>query len=66
MGSAYSPLGADSAAYWEISVEEAGRTIFAGIQSKSKKVYVPSKVWIACCLLKWLPDWLYNNYFSWL
>lgn len=62
----HSPLGQDPAAYWEINAEKAAKIILDGIKTKSKVVYVPSKVRFIAFLLKHLPDWLYNNYFSWL
>ncbi len=62
----HSPLGEDPAAYWEITTEEAGKVIFDGIKKQKKIVYVPNKVWFIACLLKYLPDCIYNKYFSWL
>jgi short-subunit dehydrogenase len=60
------PLGADPEAYWEITVQEAGKNIIAGIKAKKKIAYVPSKVWLVACLLKLLPDYIYNKYFYWI
>ena len=62
----YSPLGEDPKAYWEITVQEAGKIILAGIKAKKKIIYVPSKTWLVACLLKWAPDYIYNRYFYWL
>ncbi len=62
----HSPLGEDPSAYWEITVEEAGKAILEGIKTKKKKLYVPSKVLITAYLLKYLPDCIYNRYFSWI
>ncbi len=62
----HSPLGEDPAAYWEITTEEAGKVIFDGIKKQKKIVYVPSKVWLIALMLKYLPDCIYNKYFSWL
>ncbi len=62
----YAPMGTDPAAYWEISVEQAGREIMAGIKAQEKMVYVPRKVWLVALLLKYLPDWVYNKYLNWL
>jgi len=62
----HSPFGEDPEAYWEITVQEAGKCILAGIKTKKKIVYVPSKAWFIACFLKWLPDYLYNKYFSWM
>jgi uncharacterized protein len=62
----HSPLGEDPAAYWEITVQDAGKIIFDGIKRQKKMVYVPKKVWLIACMLKYLPDCLYNKYFSWL
>lgn len=62
----HSPLGADPDAYWEISVQQAGKEILEGIKRKDKTVYIPSKVWFIACLLKYAPDWIYNKYLSWI
>lgn len=62
----YCPLGSDSSAYWEITVEEAGNAIVDGIKKKNKIVYVPNKVWIIAWLLKNLPDYLYNKFLYWI
>lgn len=62
----HSPLGQDPAAYWEITTEQAGKCIMDGIKAEKKVVYVPSKVWIIAILLRYLPDWIYNRYLSWI
>ena len=62
----HSPLGEDPSAYWEITVEEAGKTIIEGIKAEKKVIYVPSKVRLIAYLHSILPDWLYNSCFSWL
>ncbi len=62
----HSPLGADPAAYWEITVQQAGKEIFEGIKRKDKTVYIPSKVWFIAYLLKYTPDCIYNKYLSWI
>jgi short-subunit dehydrogenase len=62
----HSPMGSAPGIYWEISTEEAGQTILAGIKAKKKIVYVPNKVWIVACILRWLPSWAYNKYLTWL
>lgn len=62
----HSPLGWDESAYWEITVEQAGKEIVAGIKRKEKILYIPDRVkWVAL-LLRNLPDWLYNKYLNWL
>jgi short-subunit dehydrogenase len=61
----HSPMGQDPAAYWEISTEEAGKTILEGIQQKKDTVYVPKKVCILN-LIKLLPKWVYLRYFNWM
>ncbi len=61
----HSPLGDDPDAFWEITVEEAGRSIVAGIKRKRKVVYVPSKVRVLS-LLKYLPDFVYDRLFNWI
>lgn len=61
----HSPLGEDSNAYWEITKEEAGKIIFEGIKEKKEIVYVPSKVWLIS-LLKYLPNYIYRKFFSWI
>lgn len=62
----HSPLGEDPAAYWEITTEQAGKSIFDGIKKKKKIIYVPSKIEIIAFLLRNLPDWVYNNpYYPW-
>ncbi len=62
----HSPLGADPNAYWEITVEQAGKEIVAGIKAQKKIVYVPAKVWVVALLLKYLPGWVYNKYLPWI
>lgn len=62
----HSPMGADPAAYWEISVQDAGQTIVSGIHAKSKIIYVPSKTRLPAFLIRNLPDFAYNKFFSWL
>ena len=62
----HSLMGEDPSVYWEITTEQAGKTIVEGIKNQQKIVYVPSKVWIIACLLQYLPDWAYNNYLPWL
>lgn len=62
----HSPMGEDPAAYWEISVEEAGDVIMDGIKNHEKTVYVPRRVWFIASLLKYLPDYIYNKYFYWI
>lgn len=62
----HSPLGEDPNAYWEITVQEAGKTILEGIKRKKKVVYVPPKVWFLALMLKYLPDCLYHRYFNWM
>lgn len=62
----YCPLGTDPAAYWEITVEEAGKIIMDGIKKKKKVAYVSDKVWIIAMLLKYLPDYFYNKYLPWI
>ncbi|MBA3953775.1 SDR family NAD(P)-dependent oxidoreductase [Candidatus Dependentiae bacterium] len=62
----HSRLGEDPSAYWEVTVEQAGKTIVEGIKKQKQVIYVPSKVWIVSFLLKHLPDYIYNNYLSWL
>lgn len=62
----HSPLGEDPAAYWEIPVEQAGEVIINGILAKKEIVYVPSKVRLIAFLLKYLPDYIYNNFLPWI
>lgn len=62
----HSPLGEDPSAYWEINAQEAGRVIVDGIKSQDKIIYVPKKVWFVACLLKYLPDCIYNRYLNWI
>ena len=62
----HSPLGTDPAAYWEITASQAARLIVEGIHQRKKIVYVPKRVWLIACLLKYLPDYVYNNYLSWI
>ena len=62
----HSPLGEDPTAYWEITVQEAGRTILAGIKAKKKIIYVPPRVQVIALIHKIMPDFLYQHYFHWL
>ena len=62
----HSSLGEDPNAYWEITVQEAGKTILDGIKRKKKVVYVLPKVWFLAAMLKFLPDCLYHRYFNWM
>lgn len=62
----HSPLGQDPDAYWEISCEQAGRDILAGIKAQKNIVYVPGRVQLIAWILKLMPDFLYNRYFHWL
>ena len=62
----HSPFGEDPNAYWEITVQEAGKTILEGIKRKKKVVYVPPKVWVLAFVLKYLPDCLYQRYLNWM
>ncbi len=62
----HSPLGQDPTAFWEITVQEAGNAIMDGIKAQKKVIYVPPKIRLVAWLLKWLPDCVYNNYFSWM
>lgn len=62
----YCPIGTDPMAYWEISVEEAGKVILEGIKKKKKVIYVPGKVWFIAMLLKGLPDYMYNKFLYWI
>lgn len=62
----YCPLGSDPSAYWEITVEDAGKVIMDGIKHKQNIVYVPNKIRFIALLLKHIPDWLYNNYLHWI
>lgn len=62
----HSPLGEDPSAYWEITVQEAGQVIVDGIKSQDKVIYVPKKVLLVACLLKYLPDYIYNRYLNWI
>lgn len=61
----HSPMGADPAAFWEISCKQAGDDIIAGILAKKKTVYVPARVQ-SLLLLKIMPDFLYQRFFNWL
>lgn len=63
----HSPLGEDPSAYWEITTEQAGTEIMAGIKAKKKVVYVPARVWLLAVLHKYLlPDCIYNRWLSWM
>lgn len=62
----YCPLGTDPMAYWEITIEEAGKVILGGIKKKEKVVYVPRKTWFIALLLKGLPDYIYNKFLYWV
>ena len=62
----HSPLGQDTAAYCEITCEQAGQEILAAIKNKTKQAIIPSSIVVLAFLRKYMPDFLYNNYFSWL
>ena len=62
----HSPFGQDPAAYWEITCQQAGQAIIAGIKAQQKIVYVPCKCWLIALILNYMPDYIYNNYFPWL
>ena len=62
----HSPLGTDPAAYWEITASQAAQLIVEGIHQQRKVLYIPKRVWFVACLLKCLPDCVYNKYFAWL
>lgn len=62
----HSPKGSDPAAYWEISAQEAAVVIVEGIKAKKEIIYVPRTIWMVAWLLSYLPDFLYNRYFTWL
>lgn len=61
----HSPLGQDPDAYWEITTQEAGQTILAGIKQEKDVVYVPRKVCLLN-LIKVIPNWAYYRYFNWM
>lgn len=62
----HSPLGQDPTAYCEITCEQAGEEIMAAIVAKKKRAVVPASIWILAFMRKYMPDWVYNNYFPWL
>ena len=62
----HSPLGQDPSAYCEITCEQAGQEIVAAIKAKKKTAIIPGSIWWVAVMLKYMPDWMYNNYFSWM
>jgi short-subunit dehydrogenase len=55
----HSLLGQDPTAYWEITTEQAGKIILAGIKEKKDIVYVPWKVCLLNLFVKLLPRCIY-------
>jgi short-subunit dehydrogenase len=62
----HSPLGEDPTAYYEITCEQAGEEIMQAINAKKKVALIPSSIWFLMFLRKYMPDYFYNKYFSWL